>query len=122
MGGRCSKTKRLSVDGIIKSHAPSGSYSHNPNGHVGNGSEQLPAKVSNSTPSPVGESINMPLRDPFTFEEVNTIPNGISSDDMNDGIPRLPRALSKKSRSMKSKQAAVAKVCLNLICSSFMCS
>lgn len=34
-----------------------------------------------------------------------------ADDEFYDGIPRYPRALSQKSRSVRSTQAAVAKVC-----------
>lgn len=72
---------------------------------------------SNTTTSPVGENVeNKQVREPFSFPEVNAVPSyGMSADDIDDGIPRLSRALSNKSRSTKSKQAAVAKVCLHLI-------
>lgn len=49
------------------------------------------------------------LREPFSFPELSSVPHGL--DDINDGIPRLSRALSDKSRSTRSKQVAIAKVC-----------
>lgn len=111
MGGICSRTRRSSSIGNVNvNNAPSESYPHS-NGHLGNGSYALPMKAdNNSMPSSAGNSMDMQLRDPFSFQEVNVVPYGLGSDDTNDGIPRLSRALSNKSRSTKSKQAAVAKV------------
>lgn len=51
-----------------------------------------------------------PMREPFSFPELGPISYGSNIDDINDGIPRLSRALSHKSRSTKSKQVAIAKV------------
>ncbi|XP_030488358.2 protein PSK SIMULATOR 1 [Cannabis sativa] len=113
MGGICSRTKRSSIDNVIVNDDLPGSGSNNAhvNGHSNNGSYALPMKPeSNSAPSSAGHSVDMQLRDPFSFQEVNIVPYGIGSDDTNDGIPRLSRVLSHKSRSTKSKQAAVAKV------------
>ncbi|EXB57381.1 hypothetical protein L484_016434 [Morus notabilis] len=111
MGGICSRTRRSSsIDNANVNNAPSGSYPHS-NGHLGNGSYALPMKLdSNSTPSSAGNSMDMQLRDPFSFQEVNVVPYKIGLDDTNDGIPHLSRTLSQKSRSTKSKQVAVAKV------------
>ncbi|KAL3641363.1 DNAJ domain protein [Castilleja foliolosa] len=52
------------------------------------------------------EITNRELREPFSFPELNAT----NLDDINDGIPRLSRALSDKSRSTRSKQVAIAKV------------
>jgi len=110
------------VDRGIVADAPGGSFQH-ANGHSNNGSgvvfqpHALPVKISSHlTPSPVGENMDKQLREPFSFPEPNIVPYGLAPDDLNDGIPRLSRALSHKSRSTKSKQA-VAKVSLTLICS-----
>ncbi|XP_075481552.1 protein PSK SIMULATOR 1-like isoform X1 [Primulina tabacum] len=51
-----------------------------------------------------------PLREPFSFPELGPISHGTDIDYINDGIPRLSRGLSHKSRSTKSKQVAIAKV------------
>ena len=121
MGGICSRTRRSPVDNANVNDSPSGCYPHT-NGYSDTRSRSLPTKVNNnSTPSPVGDSTDKQLRDPFSFPEVNTTPYGLGLDDINDGIPRLSRALSHKSRSTKSKQVAVAKVILNLIyCFSYL--
>ncbi|XP_059630869.1 protein PSK SIMULATOR 1 [Cornus florida] len=105
MGGFCSR--RSTEDG-----SSGGNLSH-VNGHFNYSSGmvyQAAQANNNSMPSPVGESMGKQLREPFSFPEMNPISNGINPDDVNDGIPRLSRALSNKSRSTKSKQAAVAKV------------
>ncbi|KAG6432686.1 hypothetical protein SASPL_104270 [Salvia splendens] len=50
------------------------------------------------------------LREPFSFPELSSVPHGTNMDDINDGIPRLSRALSDKSRSTRTKQVALTKV------------
>ncbi|XP_059280321.1 protein PSK SIMULATOR 1-like isoform X1 [Lycium ferocissimum] len=63
------------------------------------------------TQSPAGESADKQLSEPvLSFPEVNVISRGVPMDDVDDGIPRLSRALSNKSRSTRSKQVAIAKV------------
>ncbi|PON58438.1 hypothetical protein PanWU01x14_166500 [Parasponia andersonii] len=111
MGGICSRTRRSSsIDNVNVNNDLTESYPH-VNGHSSNGTYALPVKPdSNSTPSSAGNNMDMQLRDPFSFQEVSVVPYGLGSDDTNDGIPRLSRVLSQKSRSAKSKQAAVAKV------------
>ncbi|CAB4289552.1 unnamed protein product [Prunus armeniaca] len=110
MGGMCSKSRRSTVDDVTVNNAPSGSIPP-ANGHSNNGSRGLPPKVNaNSTPSPVSDGMDKKLRDPFMLPETNSmVPYGLITDDVNDGIPHLSRALSQKNRSTKSKQA-VAKV------------
>ncbi|XVF37252.1 hypothetical protein REPUB_Repub19eG0130600 [Reevesia pubescens] len=112
MGGLCSR--RSTVD-----NAPGGGFPH-VNGHFGLGSglvfqtRELPAKINTNSTPPLTEAnadnTEKESREPFSFPEISTVPYGMSPDDINDGIPRLSRALSNKSRSTKSKQAAVAKV------------
>ena len=114
MGGICSRGRRSrSIDNVNVNNEPSGSY-HHVNGDSGNnGSYEAPAKAdANSVPSSAGNSMDMQLlRDPYSSQElIHMAPYGIGSDDSNDGIPRLSRVLSNKSRSAKSKQVAVAKV------------
>ncbi|KAF4388254.1 hypothetical protein F8388_021084 [Cannabis sativa] len=96
---------------IVNDDLPgSGSNNAHVNGHSNNGSYALPMKPeSNSAPSSAGHSVDMQLHDPFSFQEVNIVPYGIGSKDTIDGIPRLSRVLSHKSKSTKSKQAAIAK-------------
>lgn len=109
MGGVCSRTRRTTSDDI-GGHTGEGGFTL-ANGHSNNESGMvyqsrgLPSKIRNSTPSAVAD--NKSLREPFSFPEVNVVPYGL--DDINDGIPRLSRTLSQKSRSTKSRQA-VAKV------------
>ncbi|KAK9216465.1 hypothetical protein WN944_008474 [Citrus x changshan-huyou] len=111
MGGLCSRSSNVD-------NAPGESFP-SVNGHFGlvYQPRELPMKVNNnSTPSPVGENVeNKELAEPFSFPTVNAIAAyGTNLEDINDGIPRLSRALSNKSRSTKSKQVAVAKVCLDM--------
>ncbi|BBH09068.1 Protein of unknown function D [Prunus dulcis] len=103
-------SRRSTVDDVTVNNAPSGSIP-TANGHSSNGSRGLPLKVNtNSTPSPVSDGMDKKLRDPFMLPETNSmVPYGLITDDVNDGIPHLSRALSQKNRSTKSKQA-VAKV------------
>ncbi|CAL2277039.1 unnamed protein product [Prunus armeniaca] len=110
MGGMCSKSRRSTVDDVTVNNAPSGSIPP-ANGHSNNESRGLPPKVNaNSTPSPVSDGMDKKLRDPFMLPETNSmVPYGLITDDVNEGIPHLSRALSQKNRSTKSKQA-VAKV------------
>lgn len=98
MGGICSKSRRSTVEDVAANIASTGILP-NVNGHVSAG---VPAKVNrNSTPSPVTDK---QLRDPFMVPETNTmVPYGMITDDVNDGIPHLSRALSQKSRATKSK-------------------
>lgn len=106
MGGLCSRS--ANVD-----NAPGESFP-SVNGHFNHGSalvyQSRELKVnSNSTPSPVGESVDdKQLREPFSFAGSSAVQYGAYPDDINDGITRLPRALSHKST--RSKQVAAAKV------------
>ncbi|KAL3638749.1 DNAJ domain protein [Castilleja foliolosa] len=109
MGGLCSRTStddtplsgalphvngRLSFgSGII--YQSRGSDARENNNY--NNNELIPDDV---------EITNREPRDPFSFPELNAT----NLDDINDGIPRLYRALSDKSRSTRSKQVAIAKV------------
>ncbi|KAJ6379398.1 hypothetical protein OIU76_016100 [Salix suchowensis] len=108
MGGLCSRSS--TVD-----NAPSGGFPQL-NGHFTHGSGLVYQtrelkKDNNTNPSPVVENVdNKQLREPFSLPEVAVVQYGVNLDDIDDGIPRLSRALSNKSRSTKSKQAAVAKL------------
>ncbi|KAL9382507.1 hypothetical protein Peur_025542 [Populus x canadensis] len=109
MGGLCSRSS--TVD-----NAPSGGFLQL-NGHFSHGSglvfQTRELKIdSNTNPSLVGENNvdNKQLREPFSFPEVDVVQYGMNPDDIDDGIPRLSRALSNKSRSTKSTPVAVAKV------------
>lgn len=109
MGGICSRRS-------TEDNASGGAFPQ-VNGHSSNDSggvyqsRELVAQANNcnSAPSLVPESTDKKLREPFSFPNVNAASYGLSIDDINDGIPRLSRALSNKSRST-SKAAAVAKV------------
>ncbi|GMP48094.1 hypothetical protein CsSME_00015573 [Camellia sinensis var. sinensis] len=108
MGGLCSR--RSTEDGTTNTGFP------HVNGHFNYGSgivyqsRGVVANLnSNLTPPPVGETMDKQLGESFSLPEVNTISYGMNVDDINDGSPRLSRALSDKSKATKSKQA-VAKV------------
>ncbi|KAK9293138.1 hypothetical protein L1049_021124 [Liquidambar formosana] len=82
-----------------------------------NQSYQVPSNAqSNMTPPLVRESMEKQLQEPRQLQEpvslrgMDTAEYGSNLDDFYDGIPRFSRALSQKSRSIRSKQAAVAKV------------
>ncbi|XP_026411483.1 uncharacterized protein LOC113306779 isoform X2 [Papaver somniferum] len=104
MGGICSR--RSTVE-----HAPSGSLP--PNGsqdeHDAFGI-QSKTKDDVLTPPPNGERMEKQLQEPVAFQEMNRNAYATNQNDIDDGIPRLDRALSHKSRSTKLRPAAVAKV------------
>lgn len=110
MGGLCS---RRSTD----ESALHGSLPH-VNGHLSYSSgvvyqsRGLPVQANDDAmQSPACESMDKQNNnDSFSFPDVDNIPLGTNLDDINDGIPRLSRALSNKSRSTRSKQVAIAKV------------
>lgn len=57
------------------------------------------------------EATDNHTKESFSFPELSGhLSQGSNLDDINDGIPRLPRSLSDKYRSSRSKQAAIAKV------------
>ncbi|XP_056164443.1 protein PSK SIMULATOR 1 isoform X3 [Syzygium oleosum] len=107
MGGICSRGS--SVD-----NAPSGSLANvdgssstDSNVHRSGG---MPKKGNDiSTPASGGEVGDEELREPFSASAENARSCSLSSEDLSDGIPRLSRALSQKSRSNRSKQVTVAK-------------
>lgn len=110
MGGLCSR--RSTDESALHRSLP------HVNGHLGYSSgvvyqsHGLPVQANaNAMQSPTIESMDKQLHEPFSFPEVNAISLGTDLDDINDGIPRLSRALSNKSRSTRSKQVAIAKVC-----------
>ncbi|GMH21810.1 hypothetical protein Nepgr_023653 [Nepenthes gracilis] len=116
MGGICSR--KATVENV-----PSGNFSH-VSGHHNDRSmlalecRALPTKANNSlASSSVGEAVEKQLEEHFSFPELNANSpgfdlhsSGMNLDDIHDGIPRLSRALSDKSKSTRSKQVAVAKV------------
>uniref|UniRef100_A0A5B7BC23 DUF668 domain-containing protein n=1 Tax=Davidia involucrata TaxID=16924 RepID=A0A5B7BC23_DAVIN len=113
MGGRSSKS---SVSHNKNLYA-SGRVDFNASGGVRNRLNELQSnKRSNLTPSQVQESIEKQsqelkeVKEPISFREMSTTTYGSNEDDFYDGIPRYSRSLFQKSRSMRSKQAAVAKV------------
>ncbi|KAF9608484.1 hypothetical protein IFM89_009850 [Coptis chinensis] len=103
MGGLCSK--RSTVD-----NAPSGTFAQ-PSDLIEQGSHGVQMKKDGVlVPPQVGETMEKHVQESFTVPEMNTSVYGTNQNNIEDGIPRLPRALSNKSRSMKSRPAAVVKV------------
>lgn len=109
MGGLCSRraTSERALHGTIQ-HV---------NGHLNYSSgmvyqsHRLPMQENTTTTqSPTEETMDKQLNEPFSFPGLNTISHGTDFNDVDDGIPRLSRALSNKSRSTRSKQVAIAKV------------
>lgn len=117
MGGICSRSWKATVDGVAVDDALSGSSRH-ANGHASNEpgmayqSIGLPRSLdSNSNVLPEDEDyLDKHQRESFSFTGLENVSYGSGAADINDGIPRLSRVLSHKS---KSKQAAVK---LSYIC------
>ncbi|XP_010062019.2 protein PSK SIMULATOR 1 isoform X1 [Eucalyptus grandis] len=108
MGGFCSR--RSSVD-----NAPSGNLT-NVDGTSSNDSNvhrsgAMP-KSGNHIPNPSsgGEDGDVELQEPFSSSAENAVSHPLSPEDFYDGIPRLSRTSSQKSRSTRPKQVAVATV------------
>ncbi|TKY51509.1 hypothetical protein E2542_SST23025 [Spatholobus suberectus] len=118
MGGICSRSWKATVDGVVVDNALSGSSRH-ANGLANNEpgmayqSIGLPRSIdsnSNVLPDDDDDDLDKHQRESFSFTGLENVLYESSADDINDGIPRLSRALSYKSRSAKSKQAAVSEV------------
>ncbi|CAN1731222.1 Protein PSK SIMULATOR 1 [Linum perenne] len=106
MGGLCSRSSTLDNGG--------GSISHS-NGHLNEqgGSifdQSCDVKASTTATSVDDDGGNKQHEELGSSAELSVGSHGMSPDELYDGIPRLPRVLSNKSRSTKNKQAAVAKV------------
>lgn len=108
MGGICSRSSSVN-------NAPGGSFPH-VNGHLNNEPEEVNFQSGEHGPkdgdlSPVRENVDdKPPSESFSFPNLNNPPGGSHPQNIEDGIPRFSRVLSQKSRSTKSRQAAVAKV------------
>ncbi|XP_010499976.1 PREDICTED: uncharacterized protein LOC104777419 isoform X1 [Camelina sativa] len=111
MGGLCSRSSSVN-------NAPGGSFAH-VNGHLNNGSEVKHqsgdgrARDKVADPSPLREDNvddKQHTSESFSFPNLNVVSGESHPQNIEDGIPRLSRVLSQKSRSTKSRQAAVAKV------------
>ncbi|XP_057424214.1 protein PSK SIMULATOR 1 isoform X1 [Lotus japonicus] len=109
MGGICSRSWKATVDGVAVDNALDGS-SRNANGHANNepGTTYQTGHInSNSNLRPIDDESDKHQRESFSFSALDKVSYGTSGDDINDGIPSLSRALSHKSRSTRSRQAAV---------------
>ncbi|PIA47275.1 hypothetical protein AQUCO_01400151v1 [Aquilegia coerulea] len=102
MGGICSR--RSTVD-----NAPSGTFAQ-PNELVYQESHGNLKTDSVLTAPTTVENMGKHVEESFSFPEINTNAYGTNQNNVEDGIPRLSRALSHKSRSVKYRPAAVAKV------------
>ncbi|CAI0396236.1 unnamed protein product [Linum tenue] len=107
MGGLCSRSS--TVDNAI-----GGGLSH-VNGQLNERGliyQSCEVKVSSSMTPPAIENVadKQQGEQLGSSTELSVVPIGMSPEDMYDGIPRLSRVLSNKSRSTKSKQAAVSEV------------
>uniref|UniRef100_A0A1J3I920 DUF668 domain-containing protein n=1 Tax=Noccaea caerulescens TaxID=107243 RepID=A0A1J3I920_NOCCA len=107
MGGLCSRSSSVN-------NAPGVSFPQ-VNGHLNNVSESevnFESGDKDADPSPVRENVvdDKPPSESFSFPNLNRASAGSHPQNIEDGIPRLSRVLSQKSRSTKSRQAAVAKV------------
>ncbi|KAH1191354.1 hypothetical protein GmHk_20G058645 [Glycine max] len=113
MGGICSRSWKATVDGVAVDNALSRSSGH-ANGHANNepgmayqsiGLRRSADSNANVLPDDDDDGdLDKPQRESFSFTGRENVSYGSSVDDINDGIPRLSRALSHKSR---SKQAVV---------------
>jgi len=110
MGGICSRSWKGTVDGVAVDNALSGSSRH-ANGHANSEAGMAYQSIgpprsidSNSNVLPDDDDLDKHQRESFSFTGLENVSYGSMADDINDGIPRLSRALSHKS---KSKQAAV---------------
>ncbi|KAI4389380.1 hypothetical protein MLD38_001612 [Melastoma candidum] len=105
MGGLCSRRS-------IIENVPSGSLPDS-NGHVDDhfevNSQSVKAK-GGPTPSPLVDEGGKESRGRAPLSDANADVTDCSPQDNSDGIPRLSRGFSYKSRSERSKQVAVAKV------------
>jgi len=126
MGGLCSRS--ATVENVPSSgHSQINGHGINATGLFVDSQSLASKENSDSMPESVGGDLNKQLREPFSFPEqrsysdgTNTNSLGLNMDEIDDGIPRLSRVLSNKSRSTKSKQVAVAKVSLSCLFTSAM--
>ncbi|CAN8314217.1 unnamed protein product [Cochlearia groenlandica] len=106
MGGLCSKSSSVN-------NAPGVTFPHvNGHGHALNLHSGENGHKDVVDPSLVKENDvdKKPTSESFSFPSLSIASGGSHPQNIEDGIPRLPRVLSHKSRSTKSRQAAVAKV------------
>jgi hypothetical protein len=105
MGGICSRSWKATVDGVAVDNVPGESSRHSANnGHATNNEpgmtyQAISANInSNSTLHPLADELDKHQRESFSFNGLEKVPYGPGAEDINDGIPRLPRTLSHKSR------------------------
>ncbi|XP_057468386.1 protein PSK SIMULATOR 1-like [Actinidia eriantha] len=121
MGGRSSKSSiphnRFSDTSGTASYYGVGRTAYQPNDFRSNSANEAKSTMqSNDILSQGRKSVEKQpqewkqLKEPSLFPELGTTGYGSSEDDFYDGIPRFPRSLSRKSRSIRSKQSTGAKV------------
>jgi hypothetical protein len=106
MGGICSRSWKATVDGVAVDNVPGESSRHSANGHAANNNEagtttyqSISSNInSNSHLPPLADELDKHQRESFSFTGLEKVPYGPGAEDINDGIPRLPRSLSHKSR------------------------
>lgn len=107
MGGLCSRSSSVN-------NAPAGTFPHansNNGHHLNNNGSAAELRPKDGDPSPtVADKPPSSESESFSFPTLNISSIGTHPQNIEDGIPRLSRDLSQKSRSTKSRQAAVAKV------------
>lgn len=106
MGGICSRSWKATVDGVAVDNVPGESSRHSANGHAGSNNDAgtttyqpISSNInSNSHLPPLADELDKHQRESFSFTGPEKVPYGPGAEDINDGIPRLPRSLSHKSR------------------------
>ncbi|PNY06047.1 hypothetical protein L195_g002509 [Trifolium pratense] len=113
MGGICSRSWKATVDGVAVDNVPGESSRHSANGHATNNEpgmtyQSISANInSNSTLHPLADELDKHQRESFSFTGLEKVPYGPGAEDINDGIPRLPRTLSHKSRKTVSEVSSL---------------
>ncbi|KAK2457811.1 protein PSK SIMULATOR [Trifolium repens] len=114
MGGICSRSWKATVDGVAVDNVPGESSRHSANnGHATNNEpgmtyQAISANInSNSTLHPLADELDKHQRESFSFNGLEKVPYGPGAEDINDGIPRLPRTLSHKSRKTVSEVSSL---------------
>ncbi|KAK7277340.1 hypothetical protein RIF29_18491 [Crotalaria pallida] len=110
MGGVCSRSRKATLAGVAVDNTMRESARHT-NGHSNNESAITHQNVNGNLTLPhVDDDMGRHEQESFSLPGKEKVSYGSSADDINDGIPILSRALLHRSRSTKSKQAAIMKV------------
>ncbi|KAE9621101.1 hypothetical protein Lal_00019157 [Lupinus albus] len=110
MGGVCSRSTKATIDGVAVDKAISESARRG-NGHSNNESGMAYQNLNGNSPlPPVDNDTDRKEQESFSSPGMEKVSYRLSGGDINDGIPILSKASLHKSRSTKSKQAALLKV------------